>query len=51
MKLFIGLLILVLVPLVWPGILVFLIVYFTTVALIGLASIIFTEVVVGRHFR
>ena len=51
MKLFIVLLILVLVPLAWPGVAAFLLVYFITVVLIGLVSIIFIEVVVGRHFR
>ena len=51
MKLFTILLILLLVPLVWPGVAAFLLVYFITVALVGLASIIFIEVVIGRHFR
>ena len=51
MRLFIILLILVFVPLAWPGVAAFLLVYFITVALVGLASIIFIEVVVGGHFR
>ena len=51
MRLFTILLILVFVPLAWPGVAAFLLVYFITVALVGLASIIFIEVVVGRHFR
>ena len=51
MRLFTILLILLLVPLAWPGVAAFLVIYFITVVLAGLASIIFIEVVIGRKFR
>ena len=51
MKLFTILLILLLVPLAWPGAAAFLLVYFITVAISAFTVLIFIEVVVGRHFR